>query len=729
MPTPRIIKKILRAGSDQKLVKKAMEFATAAHQGQKRVSGEDYIIHPLRVAEILTQMNLDSKTVAAGLLHDVADDTPKTLQDIEKEFGDEIAFLVSGVSKLGKLRYPKTGLEVKTVEERIGEPLDRRAENLRKMFLAMGEDLRVVLIKLADRLHNMETLGSLPPEKRQRIALETLEIYAPLADRLGMGEMKVELEGLSFPYLYPREYEWLINNVKERYEKRKGYLDRVQPILKKTLEKEGIKISDIHSRAKSYWSLYQKLLRHDMNFDKIYDLIALRIIVKDVTQCYKALGTIHKYWKPLPQKIQDYIALPKPNGYQGLHTTVFCIDGKLTEFQIKTKEMHEEAENGICAHWAYKEGVSLTAGKNKFVWVQQLRDWQGEALKSEEFLETLKIDFFKHRIFVFTPMGDVIDLPEGATPVDFAYTVHTEIGHKCSGAKVNGKMVTLYHILRNGDVVEILTDKNKKPSRTWLEFVKTSIAKSKIKSWLKQESRPENLARGVKALDESLKEFQGISLAGLNQSKKDEMLKSFSFKDLESLLVAIGEGELSIKEIFKKIFKDKDFFQQQAKAESGLKIKKVEGAKVGAISLAGQKGMQVFLAKCCTPQLGQPIKAYITRNRGASIHKEDCLNLIRAQKKWPHKIIEASWDQKETEEFPYSAIIRIEGDDRIGLFSDIFSTVSNMGINILTHHSELQSSNKKTVIKIKINVSGLEELEKTFIQLKTIEGVTGIRKV
>ncbi len=724
MSTPKIIQKIIRNGSDQKLTKKALEFAQAAHAGQKRASGEDYIIHPIRVAEILTQMSLDSKTIAAGLLHDVVDDTDKTLRDIEKEFGNEVAFLVAGVSKLGKLRYPESGMEIKTVEERVEEPIDKRAENLRKMFFAMGEDLRVVLIKLADRLHNMETLGSLPPEKRRRIALETLEIYAPLADRLGMGEMKVELEGLAFPFLYPREYEWLMNNVKERYEKRKTYLEKVQPALKKILLKEGVKILDMHSRAKSYWSLYQKLLRYDMNFEKIYDLVALRIIVKDVTSCYKALGAIHKHWKPLPQKIQDFIALPKPNGYQGLHTTVFCIDGKLTEFQIKTKEMHEEAENGICAHWAYKQGIDLGAQRNKFAWVQQLRDWQKDVSKSKEFLETLKIDFFKHRIFVFTPRGDVIDLPEGATPVDFAYTVHTEIGNKCAGAKVNGKMVALSHALRNGDVVEIITDKNKKPSRAWLEFAKTSIARSRIKSWLKQESRPENLARGVKMLDESLKEFKGISFAGLEHSKKEEMLKFFSYKDLEGLLVAVGEGEVSPREILKKIFKEKEFFSQPQKL--AFKLKKVSGGKTGGISLAGQKGMQVFLAKCCLPKPGQPIKAYITRNRGASIHRENCLNLIRAQKKWPHKIVEATW---EGEELPYSVLIEIEGRDRIGFSRDILSTVNKMGIGILSHYSELRPSDKTVVTKIKVNVSGLEELDGLFAQLKSIDGVTAVHKI
>jgi len=398
-----LFQQIIKKTSDAKLIKRAYNFAEEAHRGQKRASGKDYISHPLRVAQILNEMKLDSKTVAAGFLHDVVDDTERTIDDIEKEFGKEIAFLVQGVSKLGKLRYPKEELEVKSMEARIESPIDFRAENLRKMFFAMGEDLRVVLIKLADRLHNMETLGFLSPEKQQRIALETLEIFAPLADRLGIGEFRMALRDLSFPYLYPKEYQWLMENVKEKYEARQKYLEKVTPVIKEFLKKEKIKPIDMHSRAKSYWSLYQKLLRNEVNFDKIHDLVALRIIVKDIASCYKVLGIIHKYWRPLPEKIHDFIALPKPNGYRGLHTTCFCLDGKITELQIKTPEMHSEAETGICAHWAYKEKVDLGARGSKFTWIQQLQEWQKNVSKPKEFLEGLKIDFFKNRIFALTP--------------------------------------------------------------------------------------------------------------------------------------------------------------------------------------------------------------------------------------------------------------------------------------------------------------------------------------
>lgn len=482
-----LIQQIIGESFDENLVEKAFEFAKEAHSGQKRFSGEDYMIHPLSVAQILKEMRLDQKTIAAGLLHDVPDDTQKTLEDIKKEFGKEIAFLVAGVSKLGKLRYPKEGLDVKSPESRIKKPIDLKAENLRKMFFAMAEDLRVILIKLADRLHNMETLGSLPLEKQKRFALETLEIFAPLANRLGMGEMKSQLEDFAFPYLYPKEYEWLQNNIKERYEERHKHLEKVKPLLMEILTSADIKPIDVHSRPKHYWSLYQKLLRNDMDFDRIYDLIAIRVIVDDVKTCYEALGAIHKSWRPLPGRIKDYIALPKPNGYRALHTTVFCSchESRIIEMQIKTKEMHQEAEYGIAAHWAMKEKINLKTQAKRFAWVQQLKDWQSRALDSKEFLESLKIDFFRNRIFVLTPKGDVIDLPEGACSVDFAYAVHSDIGHKCSGAKINGKIAPLSQSLKNGDMVEILIDKNKKPARDWLKFVKTSMARSRIKHWLK----------------------------------------------------------------------------------------------------------------------------------------------------------------------------------------------------------------------------------------------------
>lgn len=461
------------ADTDFLLATKAFRFAASAHSEQKRKSGEPYIIHPLATAIRLAEMRLDAETIAGGLLHDVCEDTEVTIDAIQKEFGPGIAFLVSGITKLDKIKYRGT---------------ERNAENLRKMFLAIAEDIRVVLIKLADRAHNMETLVHVSPEKRRRIALETLEIYAPLAYRLGIGEIKGRLEDLAFPYVYPQEYQWLMTHMQETFEDRKAYTARLIPEIKQEFKKERVIPIDIHARAKHYYSLYKKLLAHDMDIEKIYDLIAVRIVVETVDDCYRALGVIHKVWKPLPGRIKDYIAMPKPNGYRSLHTTIFGPEGKMTEVQIRTKEMHDEAENGIAAHWVYTEEKGGEARQQKgaspklahMAWVQQLREWQKNFQNPEEFVESLKIDFFKNRIFVFTPKGDVMDLPEKATPVDFAYQVHTAVGNTAVGAKVNGKMVALHHVLSSGDVIEILTQKNKKPSRDWLDFTKTAAARKKI---------------------------------------------------------------------------------------------------------------------------------------------------------------------------------------------------------------------------------------------------------
>ena len=456
------------------MIKAAYDLAWRAHRDQKRESGEPYIQHPLNVALMLTKMNLDTETVAAALLHDVVEDTQYTLDNIEKQFGKTIAFLVSGTTKLDKIKY--SGAEGK-------------AENLRKMFLAMAQDIRVVLIKLADRYHNMLTLDALERADQKKIALETLEIYAPIAHRLGMGELKGRLEDLSFKYLYPKEFEWLENEVEEKYEAHKKYIKSFVPVLYEILKKEEVEPIEINARAKHFYSLYKKLLRHQMNFDKVHDLVAARIILKSIEDCYRALGAIHQVWKPVPGLIKDYIAMPKPNGYQSLHTSIFGPDGRITEVQIRTPEMHIRAENGIAAHWAYKEnqyhGINFPINKKELTWVEQLREWQKAVRGSDEFFESLRIDFFKDRIFVLTPKGDVLDLPDGATPVDFAYQVHTTIGHECTGAKVNGKIAALDSKLESGDLVEILNQKGKKPSSDWLNFVKTNLAKERIRSVLR----------------------------------------------------------------------------------------------------------------------------------------------------------------------------------------------------------------------------------------------------
>ncbi len=462
---------------DTDLIKKAYDFSQKAHSGQKRMSGEPYFIHPFETALQLANWGMDIETVCAGLLHDVSEDTSFSLESVKKEFEEQIVFLIDGVTKLGHLKY-------RTSEE-------KQAENIRKMLLSISRDLRVVIIKLADRLHNMKTLDVLPPNKQKRISLETSEIYAPLAYRLGMQSLAGELEDLAFFYLYPKEYKWLLENVQERYEERQKYLERVKPIIEKDLKENGIKIFKIDFRTKRYSSLYKKLLRYDMNLEQVYDLVALRVIVLEIEDCYASLGIIHQLWPPLPGKIKDYIALPKPNGYRSLHTTVFSLEGKPIEIQIRTVEMHEEAEKGIAAHWAYeqKKGSkdylkrkTVFADKKELLWVEQLRNWQKDFSDPEEFIKSLKIDFFQDRIFAITPKGEVKDLPAGSTPVDFAYSIHSDIGNECIGAKVNNKMVSLDYQLQSGDMVEIMVQKSKKPSGSWLEFVKTSYARKKIKS-------------------------------------------------------------------------------------------------------------------------------------------------------------------------------------------------------------------------------------------------------
>ncbi len=479
MKAEDILEKLKRASkSDAALIVKAFAFAQEKHEGEKRYSGEPYFTHPYAVGNTLAEMQADADTIAAGLLHDVCETASEEEgkareKEIQREFGKEVAFLVRGVTKLGKLKYR-------------GE--ERYLENMRKMFLAMAEDIRVVLIRLADRLHNAQTLAHVPPHKQKRIADETLEIYAPLADRLGMGKLKGMLEDAAFPFAFPKEYAALSGQIKHTLSHKETYLAKVKYKTGEELKKAGIRFAAMDARVKHLYSLHKKLARHNNNMEEVYDLVALRIIVDTLEDCYGALGIVHKLWRPLPGKIKDYIALPKPNGYQSIHTTVFCVDGEITEFQIRTAAMHEAAENGIAAHWAYTmQGKPDTGGvvSKNLKWIAQMREWQKESAGTKEFLESLKIDVFKNRIFVFTPKGDVIDLPEGATPVDFAYHVHSDIGDRCNGAKVNGKMVSLDSPLKNGDWCEILTHKNKKPSHSWLNFVTTSYARSKIKARLK----------------------------------------------------------------------------------------------------------------------------------------------------------------------------------------------------------------------------------------------------
>ncbi|OGN01527.1 MAG: hypothetical protein A3B91_00120 [Candidatus Yanofskybacteria bacterium RIFCSPHIGHO2_02_FULL_41_29] len=574
----KILKNPIYNETDQRLIQKAFNFAELAHRGQRRLSGEDYISHPLYAAYFLSQLGMDATTIAACLLHDTLEDTNIKPDDIKRDFGQEVLFLVEGVTKLGKIEYSPSQPNQKTAFENI--------RSLKKMFFAMAEDIRVILIKLADRYHNMETLKYRDKEAQKRIALETLEIYAPIAARLGMGKLKGQLEDTAFPYVYPEEYAWLMKNVKGKYADRMEYIERTRPILKHYLTEANISVLDLHARAKHYYSLYQKIKDHSMDAEKVFDLVAMRIIVPDIKSCYEALGVIHKHYRPFPGLIKDYIALPKPNGYQSLHTTIFCEKGKIVEIQIRTPDMHEHAENGIAAHWAYSESGKkiFKANLKETEWVNQLKEFLQD-MKPREGITKLKIDFFKNRIFAFTPKGDVKDLPEGATPIDFAYAIHTDLGHSMNGAKINGKIVPLNRKLKNGDVVDIIKSKNMKPSNDWLRIVKTTEAKKKIRSWFAEEEK-----------------------------KKSE---------LEKLSKKSGDEKIT------------------ARKEKKKKIAIVSGPK-GTPVIQGQTGLMYKIAKCCNPKVGNKIKGYMTVNQGVSIHSVDCSNIKKVSGK-DKRILSVDW--------------------------------------------------------------------------------------
>ena len=573
------IQKIIKRSPEPKLIEDAFDFAKEAYSDKHRISGENYIHHAVRVASMLDRLNLDPITIAFGLLHDVADDIPDSakkveMQAIEKKFGKEIGQLVGKISDLSKVRY-SLAIDIKERKTFVKEKI----ENIRRMFLAIAGDLRVILVELVSRLDGLNFLGDMSEGQQKLYALETLKIFVPVASRLGLSEIRRNLEDISFSYLFPERFKWLKDNIKEQYEEREKYLKKFIPYLKNIFKKERVKILDINYRAKSYWSAYQKLIRHNMDFDKIHDLLALRIIVADVETCYKVLGIIHKYCKPISEEINDYIAKPKLNSYRSLHTTVFGKNDRITEIQIKTDQMHKEAEYGVCAHWSYKEKIDLKKEGKNFEWVEKI----------PEFWKTFKIDFFENQVFTFTPKGDVIVLPKNSTPVDFAYAVHSDIGNHCESAKIKKKIVQLNHILENGDVVEIAVNKNKKPSKDWLRFVKTSLAKSHIKRLTSQ--------------DESGFSFP---LPGFIKRKIAEMSEKAKKKRSE-------------KELIKK-----------------------EGPK--QIYLAGQKGMLVHVAKCCSPQPGDKVKAYITKYRAAVLHRTSCSNFKKIAENFPEKIIDASWE-------------------------------------------------------------------------------------
>lgn len=692
-------------------VTRAYDFASQAHQGQRRDSGDWYIFHPLEVALILAELEMDVTTIAAGLLHDVIEDTDVTLQEIKTTFGDEIGILVDGVTKLG--RVPLMSRE------------EQQAENLRKMFLAMAQDIRVVLIKLADRLHNMRTLGHLPWERQARIAKETLEIYAPLAHRLGMWRIKWELEDLALRYLEPGEYYKLVEKVARKRKERESLIEEAKTILRKSLDDGGIPC-ELQGRAKHFYSIFEKMRVRDKTFDEIYDLIAVRIIVSNVRDCYAALGTVHSLWKPIPGRFKDYIAMPKSNMYQSLHTTVIGPKGEPLEIQIRTWEMHRTAEYGIAAHWRYKEGTQATNEfEEKLSWLRQLLEWQRDMKDVHDFMETLKIDLFKDEVFVFTPKGDVKSLPAGSTPVDFAYSVHTDIGHRCTGARINGKMSPLDYQLTNGDIVEIVTSKGPgSPSWDWLAFVKTSKARSKIRQWVREERRSESVPRGRDLLEKELRR-QGLEVhENLKEEKLQIAAKRLGFVDADDLLAAVGDSKISAALVVGRIAPDKMEKGKEEKEPAQFTPRRKPQESQG-IKVKGIDNVLARMARCCNPVPGDEVIGYITRGKGISVHRRDCPN-IAWLKTSPERCIEVEWEFGEENSYPVE--LEIEAMDRVALLTNIMNAITGLRANISAVNAET-SKNHTAVINVVVEISGTDHLNAVLDRVRRIKGVTTVRRV
>ena len=699
-------------------VTKAYQLAEEAHKDQRRVSGEPYILHPLAVAQILADMKIDTTTITASLLHDVVEDTSYTLDDLKKMFGKEVAFLVDGVTKLSRLNY-------RTKE-------DQQLNSMRKMFLAMAKDVRVVVIKLADRLHNMRTLRYMRSDKQKRIAQETLEIFAPLAHRLGIFNIKWELEDLSFRYLEPDKYYDLVDQMKQKRHVREEIVNEAIDVLKKALDEAHIHC-EINGRPKHFYSIYKKMKKDNRDLSQVYDLFAIRVIVDDVKDCYGVLGIVHSLWKPLPYRFKDYIAMPKPNNYQSLHTTVIGTRGQPVEIQIRTWEMHRIAEYGVAAHWRYKEG-NQTANKDAFDekmgWLRNLLEWQ-DTSNPKEFVNALKLDAFSDEVFVFSPRGDVIDLPQGAIPIDFAYRIHTDVGHRCVGAKINGKIVPLDYKLKNGDIVEIITSKVGKPSLDWLNIVGSSESRSKIRSWFKKENREENIAKGLDALERECKRL-GHDWKALNVGGRlGRVAKQMNAGSEDDLVAAVGYGGFAVNTVLIKLLElhKKDLQKQEEKTNSlaaleKLKTKKPVKHNGTGILVKGEPGLLVRLAKCCSPVPGDPIIGFITSGRGVSVHRADCPNVTHGQND-VDRLIDVEWDYDGNERFEVN--MEIVAYDRTGIMAEIMATLAEMKISILSVNAKT-SDTKNVTIHMGISIKDLAQFEFVATKIRRLKDVYAVER-
>ncbi len=694
-------------GADVDLLRRAYIFSAKAHQGQTRLSGESYLNHPIEVAAILANLRLDAATVAAGLLHDTIEDTTATPKELKEMFGTEVAELVDGMTKLSRM-------ELQSREQ-------REAENFRKMIVAMARDIRVILIKLADRLHNMRTLKSLPPEKQKRIAQETLDIYAPLANRMGISRIKIELEDLSFMYLEPEAYRDLVRKVNQRRIERESYINELIEIMKKQLAEHGYK-GEVKGRPKHFYSIYQKMLKQGIAFEDIYDLIAIRIITDTKVNCYAILGLIHSLWTPVPGRFKDFIGVPKSNLYQSLHTTIIGPKGERVEFQIRTEEMHRLAEEGIAAHWRYKEKSAISQRDEKqYAWLRQLLEWQKDVPDAKEFMETVKGDLFPDVVYVFTPRGDVKELPLGSTPVDFAYSVHTDIGHQCVGAKVNGKIVPLKHELRNGDKVEVTTQAGHTPSRDWLKFVKTSRAKTRIKAWLKIEERRRSILLGKELLEKELRKHELSPARVLKSAELPVVANELSQNTVEDLLAAIGYGKVSAHQVSNKLAPDKQQIEQIPKRPLAKPAKPASGGMM----INGMDNMLIHLSKCCNPVPGDKIVGFITRGRGVSVHTTDCTNIgdLTFDK---DRLVDVSWGDLQAA--AHAVKIAVQTEDKPGLLASVSSSISAAEANI-THAEVTTNEDRQATLIFTIDIRDVEHLNRIIKNIEAINGVIDVKRV
>jgi GTP pyrophosphokinase len=705
-----------RPNDDLELVKKAYDSSQKNHSGQSRASGEPYLVHPLEVANVLADMKMDPVAIAAGLLHDSVEDTSVTTVEIRQEFGEQVAHIVEGVTKISKIDFSSTE--------------EAQAENLRKMMLAMVDDIRVILIKLADRLHNMRTLEHLQPDRQQKIARETLDIYAPIAHRLGMGKIRGELEDLGFRYVDPISYEQVQAAVESRRKKGEAFMARVEGVLRDGLKEAGI-TARVESRIKRLFSIHKKLIRQRISVDQVYDLFAMRVITNSVQDCYAVLGIIHNLWRPVPGRIKDFIAMPRPNLYQSLHTSVITETGETFEIQIRTEEMHKMCEEGIAAHWKYKDGPVSAQDEQRLAWLRQVVEWQRDVSDPNEFLSTLKIDLYPEEVYTFTPKGKVIVLPRESTPIDFAYTIHTEVGHSCTGAKVNGRMVPLRHKLRSGDIVEILTQPGHKPSRDWLAIVKSSRSRNKIKHWLNLHQQERAIEIGKKLIEKEARKYR----MSLKQIKDADLLRAageYGLGRTEDLLAAIGYGKYSARQVLAKLAPEGSgpFPEGEEQASTGFTsvVRRVFGGDNNAIIVKGFGDLLVYRAKCCNPIRGEGIVGYVTRGKGVAVHASNCSNVTNLLYE-PDRRIDVQWasSDKEGQPIAYPVKLTLFCDDRFGMLKQITSIITDQNTNI--RNIEARTSNGQASIDVVLEIADLKHLQTIIKGVRQIPGVHDVQRL